>query len=54
VITGVVHVPLNNRLDSTEPPDAARALFERKSVRWNVVRTVLCVGSFVAFVLALA
>ena len=42
VITGVVNVPLNNRLDSTEPPEAARALFERSWVRWNVVRTVLC------------
>jgi len=53
VITGVVNVPLNNRLDSTEPPDAARALFERRWVRSNVVRTVLCIDSFVAFVLAL-
>ena len=53
VITGVVNVPLNNRLDSTEPPEAARALFERGWVRWNVVRTVLCTLSFIEFALAL-
>ncbi len=53
VITGVVNVPLNNRLDSTEPPEEARALFEQRWVRWNVVRTVVCVGSFVGFALAL-
>jgi uncharacterized membrane protein len=53
VITGVVNVPLNNRLDSTEPPEEARALFENRWVRWNVVRTVLCIASFVALSLAL-
>ena len=53
LITGVVNVPLNNRLDSTEPPEAARALFEQRWVRWNVVRTVLCIGSFACFALAL-
>jgi len=53
VITGVVNVPLNNRLDTTEPPEAARALFERDWVRWNVVRTVVCTASFVAMTLAL-
>ena len=53
VITGVVNVPLNNRLDSTEPPEEARALFERTWVRWNVVRTVLCTLSFAEFALAL-
>ena len=30
VVTGVVNVPLNNRLDSTEPVEEARALFERR------------------------
>ena len=54
VITGVVNVPLNNRLDSTEPPEAARALFEERWVRWNVVRTVLCTLSFVEFALVLS
>ena len=53
VITGVVNVPLNNRLDSTEPPEDARALFEKTWVRWNVVRTVLCILSFAEFALAL-
>ena len=53
VITGVVNVPLNNRLDSTEPPEDARALFERTWVRWNVVRTVVCILSFAEFALAL-
>ena len=54
VITGVVNVPLNNRLDSTEPPEAARALFEQRWVRWNVVRTVLCTLAFLEFALALS
>ena len=53
VITGVVNVPLNNRLDSTEPPEDARALFEKTWVRWNVVRTGLCTLSFAEFALAL-
>ena len=50
VVTGVANVPLNNRLDSTEPLEEARALFERSWVRWNVVRTVVCLASFVALV----
>jgi len=54
VVTGVVNVPLNNRLDSTEPVKEARALFERRWVRWNVVRTVVCTLSFLALVPALA
>ena len=52
-ITAVVNVPLNNRLDSTEPVEAARALFEQRWVRWNVVRTVVCVASFVVLLVAL-
>ena len=52
VITGVVNVPLNNRLDSTEPPEAARALFEQRWVRWNAVRAVLCTAALAAFALA--
>jgi uncharacterized membrane protein len=54
VVTGVVNVPLNNRLDTTEPVEEARALFERRWVRWNVVRTVLCAASFIALVPALS
>jgi len=53
LITGGINVPLNNRLDSTEPPEAARALFEKTWARWNLVRTVLCTLSFVEFALAL-
>jgi len=53
MITGVVNISLNNRLDSTEPPDAARAVFERPWVRWNVVRTVVCTGAFAGFAFAL-
>jgi uncharacterized membrane protein len=52
-ITAVVNVPLNNRLDTTEPVEEARALFERRWVRWNVVRTLVCVASFVTLVVAL-
>ena len=52
-ITAVVNVPLNNRLDSTEPVEDARALFERRWVRWNAVRTLVCVASFVVLVVAL-
>ena len=53
VITGGINVPLNNRLDSTEPPEEARALFEQRWVRWNVVRTVVCTSAFVGFALAI-
>ena len=53
VITGAINVPLNNQLDSTEPPEAARAVFESKWVRWNAVRTVVCILSFAAFALPL-
>jgi uncharacterized membrane protein len=52
-ITAVVNVPLNNRLDTTEPVEEARALFERSWVRWNVVRTLVCIASFVSSVVAL-
>jgi len=50
VVTGVVNVPLNNRLEDTEPVEEARAVFERRWVRWNVVRTMVCTASFVALV----
>ena len=53
VITGAVNVPLNNRLDSTEPAGEARALFEKTWVRWNVVRSLLCTLSFAEFAVAL-
>ena len=50
VITGVVNVPLNNQLDTTEPVEEARVAFERRWVRWNAVRAVVCTASFVALV----
>ena len=50
VVTGAVNVPLNNRLDTTEPVEEARAVFERRWVRWNVVRAMVCTASFVALV----
>jgi uncharacterized membrane protein len=48
-----VNVPLNNRLDTTEPVEEARAVFERRWVRWNVVRAIVCTASFIALVPAL-
>ena len=50
VVTGAVNVPLNNRLDTTEPVEEARAVFELRWVRWNVVRAMVCTASFVALV----
>ena len=49
-----VNVPLNNRLDETEPVEAARGLFERRWSSWNLARTVLCTASFVALLPALS
>ena len=51
--TAVVNVPLNNLLESTDSHAEARALFERRWVVWNLVRTVACVAAFVALTLAL-
>ena len=52
LVTAIVSVPLNNLLDSTEPVEDARALFERRWVRWNAVRTVVCTLAFGALVAA--
>ena len=52
LVTAIVNVPLNNQLDSTEPVEDARALFEKRWVRWNAVRTVVCTLSFGALVAA--
>jgi uncharacterized membrane protein len=54
VITGIVNVPLNNRLDTTEPVEEARAQFERRWQQWNVVRTLACTASFISLVAALS
>jgi uncharacterized membrane protein len=53
VVTGAVNVPLNDRLDDTEPESAARQLFETRWQSWNVVRAALCTASFVSLVPAL-
>lgn len=52
VITGVVNVPLNNRLAAAGAPDriadppAVRAAFETTWVRWNLVRALTCTAAF--------
>jgi uncharacterized membrane protein len=49
VITFSVNVPLNNALDASGDParspdvPAVRAAFEARWVRWNTVRTLVCV-----------
>jgi uncharacterized membrane protein len=57
-ITAAVNVPLNNRLDDTDPgsenQSTAREIFERRWSTWNVVRTLLCAASFVSLVPALS
>jgi uncharacterized membrane protein len=57
VVTFAVNVPLNNELDAvnlaTDDLAAARERFEAAWVRWNVVRTVLVTGAFVALIGAL-
>ncbi|MFG7942611.1 MULTISPECIES: anthrone oxygenase family protein [Streptomyces] len=51
LITGRFNIPLNKALDAAGPParipDPARvrAAFEPAWVRWNTVRTLLCVGA---------
>ena len=52
-ITFAVSIPLNDKLEATKAIDEARKLFEDKWIRWNVVRTVLAVGSFGALMGAL-
>ena len=47
VITGVVHIPMNNALDAGRDSYAdLRARFEGPWVRWNVVRTVVSIAGF--------
>ncbi len=52
-VTAAGNVPLNNRLQDTADVEVARHGFERRWVRWNLVRTVLCLASFAALILAL-
>ncbi|HVV25021.1 MAG TPA: DUF1772 domain-containing protein [Pseudonocardiaceae bacterium] len=54
VVTGVVHIPLNNALDAGRVGyTELRARFERPWVRWNTVRTVLAIAGFGCLVGAL-
>jgi uncharacterized membrane protein len=54
-VTGRINIPLNNGLDAagSSDPEAARRTFERPWVRWNNVRTVLCVLATAAWCWAL-
>ena len=59
VVTGVVHLPLNREIGGVDPGGGATALaaartrFERRWVRWNVVRTATSTGSFGCLAVAL-
>ncbi|HEV7650934.1 MAG TPA: anthrone oxygenase family protein [Actinophytocola sp.] len=54
VLTGVVHIPMNNALDTGGNDYAqVRARFEASWVRWNVVRTVFAVAGFGCLLAAL-
>ena len=58
-ITVSVHLPLNKEIQEVDvasgaDPGAARARFEARWVRFNVVRTVTSVGAFVTAAVALA
>ncbi|WP_103352714.1 DUF1772 domain-containing protein [Amycolatopsis sp. CA-128772] len=53
VLTGVVHIPLNNALDRAGADyAAARAAFEAVWVRWNVVRALVSTAGFGCLVAA--
>ncbi len=53
VLTAVVHVPLNNALESGGDDYAAlRARFETTWVRWNVLRTLVSTAGFGCLVAA--
>lgn len=53
LITFVVNIPLNNRLDAADDVAAARRAFEGRWVRWNHVRMVFSTAGFVLLCLAL-
>lgn len=59
VITAAVHVPLNDAIKAAGDPDridthAVRAAFrELRWARWNLIRTALSLGAFVAMTWAL-
>jgi uncharacterized membrane protein len=54
VLTGVVHIPLNNALDAGGNDYArVRARFETSWVRWNLLRTAFAMAGFGCLVAAL-
>lgn len=53
LITFVVNIPLNNRLDVADDVPAARRAFEGPWVRWNHVRMVFSTAGFALLCLAL-
>jgi uncharacterized membrane protein len=53
-ITRAVNIPLNNRMDAAREPGPARAMFETRWSRWNVVRTLTGVLSLTCLGWALA
>ena len=50
IITGAVNIPLNNQLNAAglTNASAAREAFETVWIRWNLVRTILSLGAFIA------
>jgi uncharacterized membrane protein len=50
IITGTINIPLNNKLNAASLTDAsaARDAFETVWNRWNLARTVLSFGAFIA------
>jgi len=50
IITGTVNIPLNNQLNaaSLTNASAAREAFETIWIRWNLARTILSLGAFIA------
>jgi uncharacterized membrane protein len=54
VVTGVVHIPMNNALDAGGNAYAeVRARFEASWVRWNLLRAAFAVAGFGCLVAAL-
>ncbi|WP_033287968.1 DUF1772 domain-containing protein [Amycolatopsis jejuensis] len=54
VVTGAINVPMNNALDQdTADFTTLRTRFEKRWVRWNTARTVLCTAGFGCLVGAL-
>lgn len=54
LITGRINVPLNEALAAAGDPAAARRDFERRWVRWNLVRTLATTAGLAALLAGLA